>query len=384
MQNMKRLYRIAAVAFLAIAAVSCSRSAHISGVVQDAPHKDVIVRLLDVSTLKDIDTLKTDAKGRYRYNVKLDKGQPEFIYLYYKDTKIASLLLQRGDKVNVISDTVGTYSVKGSEETDKLSEIETSEADFNNKYFSLLAKLSDLDQSSAEATSVKHELTSMYISYYREKVRYVIENSHSLTSIPVLYQTVGNGIPVFGQTTDALHFRNVYDSLMTVYPESRYVKALGEEAKRRQQILTMGARIGNAEESGFPDIELADTKGNKVKLSSLRAKVVMIYFWDSSDAAQKMFNLDVMKPLYADFHSKGFDIYSVSLSTDKAAWASVVKGQNLPWTNVCDGLGMASPVIGLYNVSALPNVYFIVDGEIVASPNVKDASTLRAFISSKL
>ena len=60
------------------------------------------------------------------------------------------------------------------------------------------------------------------------------------------------------------------------------------------------------------------------------SKVVMIYFWSSSDAAQKMFNQDVMKPVYNEFHSKGFDIYSVAADADKAAWASVVKSQKLP------------------------------------------------------
>ena len=64
------------------------------------------------------------------------------------------------------------------------------------------------------------------------------------------------------------------------------------------------------------------------------------------------------------------------ISADKALWASVVKSQDLPWINVNDGLGSASPAIRLYNVSAVPTSYLIADGEIVSSA-IKDAAGLR-------
>lgn len=365
----------------AMVVASCGKSAKISGTLSDAPESDVIVKLLDVNKYKVLDTVKTDANGRFAYKVEVEAGQPEFVYLFYKDTRIASLLLQKGDKVDVTSDTLGTYSVTGSDETLKLMDVEKDEAEFNDKFFSASAKLSDLPEDSAEAAALRKDLTSQYIEYYRSRVKYVIQNSHSLTVIPVLYQTVGNELPVFGQATDAIHFKNISDSLATVYPESKYVKALGKEAERRFQLLGLNSRIQNAESAGFPDFELADVNGNKVKLSDKDSKVVMLYFWNSDDAAQKIYNQDVMKPVYNDFHSKGFDIYGVSADTDKSAWASVVKHQNLPWTNACDATGR---VLSLYNVSTLPVVYFIVDGTLVDAPDVKDEATLRSFLSKKL
>ena len=48
----------------------------------------------------------------------------------------------------------------------------------------------------------------------------------------------------------------------------------------------------------------------------------------------------------------------------------------MPWINVNDGLGSASPAIRLYNVSAVPTSYLIADGEIVSSA-IKDAAGLR-------
>lgn len=360
---------------------SCCNNAKVEVTVADAPKSDIVVKLLDVNKYKVLDTVKTDDKGRFTYKQEMMSGQPEFVYLFYKDTKIASLLLQKGDKVKVSADTLGTYSVSGSDETLKLMEVERDEAEFNDKLYAESARMEDLDPSSAEAVQARKEIASQYIAYYRGRVKYILQNSHSLTVIPVLYQTVGDGLPVFGQATDAIHFRNMADSLKTVYPESRYVKALDKEASRRFQMLELNNRIQTAESAGFPDVELPDVNGNKVKLSSLKSKVVMLYFWDASDATQKMFNQDALKPAYNEYHSKGFDIYGVSVSSDKAAWASVVKNQQLGWTNVSDSNGTAA---NLYNISSLPIVFFIVNGSLVNAPEVKDAATLRKFLASKL
>ena len=384
-----RNYSKIAAAFAALSLlvpVSCSRQAKIEGTLTDGASSEVVVKLLDVNKYQVLDTLKTDASGRYSYKANVAPGQPEFIYIFYKDTRIASLLLQAGDKVTVSSDTLGTYSVSGSDETLKLMDVEKDEADFSNSLLASAYRLRDLPENSEAAAELRRKMTQDYIAYYRGRVKYILSNSHSLTVIPVLYQVVGDDLPVFGQLTDAIHFSNMADSLMTVYPESRYVKALAKEAARRQQYLNLSTRINNAEEAGYPDIELGNIKGEKVKLSSVVAssKVVMLYFWTSTDAAQTLFNTDVMLPVYEEFKDKGFEIYSVGADVDKSAWAAVVRNQNLPWVNVCDAAGSASVALATYNVQSLPVSYFIIDSKLTPAPGVKDEATLRRFIKDRL
>ncbi len=96
-----------------------------------------------------------------------------------------------------------------------------------------------------------------------------------------------------------------------------------------------------------------------------------------------MFNLDVVKPVYEEFKDKGFEIYAVSLDTDKTRWASTVRNQDLKWVNVCDGRGTASPVVTTYNVQSIPSLFFLIDGEMVTG-EVRNEATLRSFLSSKL
>ena len=361
--NMSRFSKILFFAAAAMAAVSCGSNARIEGELSDAPSSEVVVKLLNINHYEVLDTVKTNASGKFSYKVDVKKGQPEFVYVFYKDTKVASLLLETGDKVSVAADTLGNYTVEGSEESLKLAQVE-------KEYADALLKLSDLSSKSmtakgSELDEIKRQLGQEYIAYYRSRVRYVMENSKSLTTVPVFSQNFGSDLPVFAQSTDAIHFSNIADSLEAVYPDSRYVKALRTEAKRRMNYLELESRLNAAEPIGFPDIELPDMNSKQVKLSDVDAKVIMVYFWSSANASQKMFNLDFLRSIYEDYHDKGFEIYQVSLDIDKAAWARVVKGQNLPWINVCDSRGASSPYVSLYNLGALPSAFVIADGELV-------------------
>ena len=379
MSRFSKFIKLAAAGALVAA---CTPAAKIGGTLESAPSSEVVVKLLNVNRYEVIDTLKTDEAGKFSCKVEVEKGQPEFVYLFYKDTKVASLLLEAGDNVTVTADTLGYYEVEGSEECSKLAKIDNDYAATMGRLGAIASRISKTTDRD-EAAALAKDMTREYVQYYRNSVKYVIENSKSLTSVPVLYQNFGADLPVFAQATDALHFLNVADSLATVYPDSKYVKALKSEAERRYGYLELQSKIASAETIGFPDIELPDLNADKVKLSDVDSKVTMVYFWTASDANQKMFNLDVLKSLYEDFHSRGFEIYQVSLDPDKVTWAQVVKKQNLPWINVCDALGADSPYVMLYNIASLPSAYIICDGELVDG-QIVDEKSLRKLIDKLL
>ena len=362
----------------AAAMAACTTVAKIDGTVETAPSSEVIVKLLDVNRYQVLDTVATDASGRFSYKVEVEKGQPEFIYLFYKDTKIASLLLEAGDKVDVKADTLGNFAVEGSEESLKLAAVEKDHADAYGRLAAIASKL-EKAADAEEVAALNRQISKEYVEYYRNCVKYVLANSKSLTAVPVLYQNFGADLPVFAQNTDAIHFMNVSDSLAAVYPESKYVKALKKEAERRYGYLELEARLQDAQEVGFPDIVLPDINAQKIKLSEVDSKVIMVYFWTVNDAAQKMFNLDFLKSIYDDYHKKGFEIYQIALDPDKTQWAQVVKQQNLPWINVCDALGADSPYVTLYNLAALPAAFIIADGDLVDG-QVVDEKSLRKLL----
>ncbi len=359
---MRSYSKISTFTLAALCLTACGQKAVIEGNLKNGADQQIIVKQLDVNVYNVLDTIKTASDGSFKYEISVAKGEPEFVYLFHGDKRIAALLLEQGEKVRVETDTLGNYSSDGSEGSDKLEIVDKAYTKFMNDLY--------------EAREDAPRMAKIYLDHYRANVRYILENPYSLTCIPVLYESMSDVSPVFSQHTDALFFKNAADSLKTVYPESRYVKALEKEAQRRLQLLNVDTYIKNAEQTSYPDISLPDMKGEKKALSSIEAKAILIHFWDADDAAQKMMNLELLLPLYEKYHSRGLEIYAVCTSWDKALWGSVVSSQKLPWINVCDGLGRTSPAITLYNITSTPTSILIENGEL-SSAKLSDEASLR-------
>jgi len=349
---------------------ACAKdTAKISGILKGVQGKDIEVRQLNVNTYNVLDTVKTGNDGSFAYQLAVKEGDPEFIYLFYNNKKFASLILKNGDKVRVDADTLGACTVEGSEDSQRLMDSEKAFADFASQ----MIKLNLAGDNAA--------MSKLFVEHYRNDVKFVLGNPFSLANIPVLYESLNEYSPVFGQVNDALIFRGVTDSLKTLYPDSKYVKALEKETARREQLMNLEYSLKDAQAADYPDISLPDIYGNKVAISQVDSKLIMLHFWDSADAAQKMFNLEVLKPLYEKYHSAGLEIYAISLDTDKAAWAATVKAQELPWINVNDGLGAASPAVRLYNVTSVPSTMLLGSGDIIG---VTDEAGLRRELANRL
>lgn len=333
---MKSYKLIFALAALSAALTSCNDTT-VKGSFSAVPaNKAVVAKAVEGNTMRVLDTIKVSKDGSFRYKPQVAAGQPEFFYLYYGDTKIASLLLAKGDKVQVECDTLGTWTVSGSQECELLRQNEL-----------------ELAAMAAMPTVTLRQ----YIEYYRKMTKYVLGNSHSLTVVPVLFSAIGD-TPVFSQLSDAVVFNSVADSLETVYPDSKYVKALRNEGTLRYNQMELQAMINNAQQASYVDLNFDGMEGKPVVLSEVaeESKATLVVFWDSSEATNKMFNAEVLLPLYNKYASKGFNIYEVNVGSDKATWAMVVREQKLPWVNVCDVYGRS---INVYGVDTVPTVMLL-------------------------
>lgn len=376
-------YRFVLVALASLALASCAGKAVIECTITDAPDARIVVKQLKLNSYEVLDTVATNSEGKFKYTVKVAKGQPEFIYIFHSERSIAALLLECGEKAVVTTDTLGAYAVSGSEGSVKLQEVDRRYSEFIYKMADYVKLIDDPALPEGTRSALQEEMTKLYVSHYRECVKYVLGNPYSLTVIPVFFEQLSEASPVFSQYTDAILFKNAYDSLSTVYPESGYVKSLGREAERRAKELELQAKVSNAESVNFLDINIPDINGEKKSLSSLESKVIMLHFWSSADAEQKMFNIDCLKPLYEEFHSRGFEIYSVCVDADKARWAASVKGPGLGWINVNDGLGTSSAVLSMYNVTELPTSILITDGK-VSLEQISGVEALRKVLNREL
>lgn len=355
----------------ALVLASCAKNTQLTGIVKDAPEANLTLQLLDVNRFQLLDTVKTGADGSFKYALDLD--EPAFVYVFHGDRQIASLLLQKGDKVKVETDTLGAYRTEGSEDCLRLQKVE-------NAYNAFLR---DLGTILATDPNPDPAISRRYVEYYRDRVSYIMQNSKSFAVVPVFFQQVNETLPVFSSATDGFIMQSVADSLSMVCPESRWVKALRKEAGRRMESIQLEAKLKDAQEIGYFDVDLPGMEGKSIKLSDVESKITMIYFW-SSTAEQKMFNISSLLPLYEEFHPKGLEIYAIALDTDKSAWAAAVRNQKLPWVNVCDIRGAASPYIYSYGVTTLPMFWIIKNGTLDPVNGISDEAGIRAYLKRNL
>lgn len=117
-----------------------------------------------------------------------------------------------------------------------------------------------------------------------------------------------------------------------------------------------------------PDIVMDDPNGVTRRLSDLKGKVVLIDFWASWCGPCRRENPHVVHA-YNKYNSKGFEIFSVSLDSDKNRWIGAIEQDGLIWPNhVSDLQGWRNQASKAYGVSSIPHTILVgTDGTIVGT-----------------
>lgn len=151
---------------------------------------------------------------------------------------------------------------------------------------------------------------------------------------------------------------DIAEDLKEEMPNSPYTKQLVSQVEQKEA-LSKGKEA--------PDIEMNNPQGNKMALSDLRGKVVLVDFWASWCKPCRIENPNVVKT-YKKYKDDGFTIFSVSLDKNKKKWLQAIEKDNLEWDyHVSDLKGWKNRAAQKYNVSSIPATFLIGrDGKIIA------------------
>ncbi|MEN2412438.1 TlpA family protein disulfide reductase [Flavobacterium mesophilum] len=117
-----------------------------------------------------------------------------------------------------------------------------------------------------------------------------------------------------------------------------------------------------------PEIELPDTKGNLVALSSFRGSLVLVDFW-ASWCGPCIKEQPTLLKLHNSYPDK-LSIYGVSMDTKKPLWTAAIAKGKLPWTNVSDLKYWQSPVVSAYMLQSVPLNFLIDKNGIILAKNI--------------
>jgi cytochrome c biogenesis protein CcmG/thiol:disulfide interchange protein DsbE len=115
-----------------------------------------------------------------------------------------------------------------------------------------------------------------------------------------------------------------------------------------------GGKKGEATGTAFA---LKDLKGNTVRLSDLKGKVVMVEFWATWCPPCRM-AVPELEDIYARYKDRGFALVAISMDTSEERVAEFVKEEGINYTVVMDDGDVSSR----YGVISIP-VAFILDKE---------------------
>ncbi len=358
---------------LMILLASCGRRPNtvISGTLNNAARKYVYLDYLNIDKKEKLDSFRIRKDDSFRFRIHLEK--PGIYILENEEGKLVNLLPKPGDKITVqapYDDLNHGYSVSGSKESEYIRQLV-------EKINDTRAELASLDETYSSLSNITQEQATDYINKRKTIIRdqrnftiqFVIEHLNSLASIYAVYQMVSPGQYVLGETRDIQYMKIVADSLAVKYPEVPLVQSFVDDARKSEQrfytAIELQKKLKDAN-YGLPDLKIPDLQGDSVSLSSLRGKVVLLYFWASSSAPSREQNL-ALKNIYEKNKDDGFEVYAVSLDAERSKWRQAIRYDELPWINVSELSFPESKATTIYNVRKLPASFLLNrKGEVVA------------------
>ena len=347
----------------------------IKGKVINFENQKVFLSELSPKEVIPLDSSAIKGDGSFKFTQKIHEAG---LYLLKIGTKeenrnVVTLLIDKGEIIEFTADATNvfeTYTIKGSEGSNNIKILEKHKSEQYERIDSI-RRIFVKKQKEPDFLQAKQHLDSIYYSIIKGRKIFVEDfikqNNSSLVALLGIYEIFGQQ-PLFNAKEDFELFKSVADSLIKNYPASLHAQDLKtrisqfEREKFKEQERQKRLAIGNI----APEIELSNPQGEKITLSSLRGKYVLIDFWAGWCGPCRQEN-PKLKKAYYKYKNRGFEIYAISLDRTKEAWQNAIKQDGLNWIQVSDLKFWQSPVVQLYNVEAIPyNVLIDKEGKIIA------------------
>ncbi|MGE0079332.1 MAG: redoxin domain-containing protein [Bacteroidales bacterium] len=130
-----------------------------------------------------------------------------------------------------------------------------------------------------------------------------------------------------------------------------------------------------------PDLWLPNEHGKYFRLSDVKAKITVVYFWDPECGHCKKITPE-LKKTYDKYKSKGLSVYGVYTQGDQPKWMEYIEKNGLTWLNVWDPT-FSSNFRNLYDIYSTP-VMFVLDSNKKIIIKRISVETLNQYLEAEL
>lgn len=332
---------------------SCNRfnGFRIKGEIKNATNTKIYLEDIAAATPVIIDTA-TIENNKFELRNYVDNG----IYrLRFGEDATNSIFLyiEKKDDITIVANykDLQNYTVKGSKGSASILNLNKEAKTYYAKLDSAVAVINRTPVAKKDSVvNIFNQEKKEYISYLKTFIEK--EPINDVACFALNY--FGN----FGNE-EIVYIIEEVDKLHEAAPNSKFINLWYTQTNQYREAIKAQNQGGVALNTQAPNIVLQNPNGDTIQLKDLQGNYVLLDFWASWCGPCRQENPNVVK-LYKQYHDKGFQIFSVSLDTNKDQWIKAIKKDGLIWANHgCDFGYWNSAPAQQYAVQSIPATFLL-------------------------
>lgn len=300
--------------------------------------------------------IETDDDGKF--SIEQDIPAADYYILTFPNNQLLYLILFGNDTITIYGDAkrIMEYS----------NFIGSPDSEMMNEFLFTWSQFKQTEDSLKNVLRMDPTMQAEVDKYYAPIAQeFYMKRNNLITKFPKSPAILAT-LNAIDQEKDWNAYQNVVHQLTLSFPQSPTVQGVAEytndKIKEREEKKFL--------EPGFAakDIALPNPKGDTLRLSDLKGKVVLIDFWASWCKPCRLENPNVVN-MYKLYKDDGFTVFSVSLDQNMEKWVQAIEADGLIWPDhVSDLKGWKSAAGADYKVSSIPFTVLIdQEGKIIGT-----------------
>jgi peroxiredoxin len=333
-----------------------SQSTSISGKINSPDPKAQVLLVkwdLNEGTHQISDTIEIDQDGKFSFKVQMTEPEVYLLSAYRKQNIMLVLEPNQTIDLTLDGETGGQATVSGSEDTDLLLKFQQKQMMLQEQQLRPIVEQYRAAQEAKDEAKLA-EVAALYEAKEAEinKImhEYILkEMSNSIASYVAF--------PEWKSDEELALMRKLTANVEEKRPDLALTKAIQAKIDRIARF-AIGAVA--------PDIAEVNPEGEKISLSSMQGKYVLVDFWASWCGPCRQENPNIVR-VFEKYKDKGFTVFGVSLDKSKDKWVEAIAKDNLNWTHISDLNGWQAAPAVVYGIRSIPASFLLdKEGRIIA------------------